>query len=194
MRHTQAMPASHHVLHAGYVRDGGVSVGSSVSLVTDGEAVIVVDPGMVASRSAILDPLSEQGYAPEQVTHVVLTHHHPDHALNAALFPNAELVDAWARYRGDQWLDHDGDGHRVSQHTWIVMTPGHTAEDLTFMADTDDGVVACTHCWWHTDRTPENDPLCESPAALDHSRRRILAEADIVVPGHGEAFRTDRQR
>ena len=188
------MPAHHHLLHAGYVRDGGVSVGSSVSLVTDGEAVIVVDPGMVASHAAILDPLARLGHGVDDVTHVVLTHHHPDHAVNSALFPNAELVDSWARYRGDQWLDHGGDGHRLSQHTWITLTPGHTQEDLTFMAETDDGVVACTHTWWHADRTPEVDPLAEDQAALEASRRRILAEADIVVPGHGEAFRTRRAR
>jgi glyoxylase-like metal-dependent hydrolase (beta-lactamase superfamily II) len=186
------MPAEHHLLHAGYVRDGGVSVASSVSLVTDGEAVIVVDPGMVESRAAILQPLAALGLTPEDVTHVVITHHHPDHAMNAALFANAELVDAWARYRGDQWLDHDGDGHRVSQNTWIISSPGHTQEDLTFMADTDAGVVACTHAWWHTDRTPEIDPGAEDTQALEVSRRRILAEADIVVPGHGEPFPTGR--
>jgi glyoxylase-like metal-dependent hydrolase (beta-lactamase superfamily II) len=84
----------HRLLHPGYIRDEGVTVGSSVSLVTDGEAVIVVDPGMVATRSAILDPLAEHGFAPGDVTHVVLTHHHPDHAMNAALFPKAELIDA----------------------------------------------------------------------------------------------------
>jgi len=28
--------------------------------------------------------------------------------------------------------------------------------------------------------------------ALEASRRRILAEADLVVPGHGEPFRTGR--
>ena len=187
------MPAKHHLLHVGYVRDGGVSVGSSVSLVTDDEAVIVVDPGMVASTAEILEPLGRLGYQPDDVTHVVLTHHHPDHALNVALFPSAELVDAWARYRGDQWLDHPGDGHRVSEHSWIILTPGHTQEDLTFLVETDGGVVACTHAWWHADRSPEIDPLCEDQAALESSRRRILAEADVVVPGHGEPFRTDRQ-
>jgi glyoxylase-like metal-dependent hydrolase (beta-lactamase superfamily II) len=188
------MPAQNHLLHAGYVRDGGVSVGSSVSLVTDGVAVIVVDPGMVASPAAILEPLARRGHRAEDVTHVVLTHHHPDHARHMALFPNAELVDAWARYRGDQWLDHGGDGHRLSKHTWIILTPGHTAEDLTFLAETDAGVVACTHAWWHADRTPEVDPLAEDQAALEASRQRILAEADLVVPGHGEPFRTERGR
>jgi glyoxylase-like metal-dependent hydrolase (beta-lactamase superfamily II) len=188
------MAATFHLLHPGYVRDGGVTVGSSISLVVDGPALIVVDPGMVPDRSAILGPLAALGHEPGDVTHVVLTHHHPDHALNVALFLNAELIDAWARYRGDQWLDHDGDGYRVSPHTWILLTPGHTLQDLTFMVETDDDIVACTHAWWHTDRTPAIDPLADDQAALEGSRHRILAEADVVVPGHGEPFRTGRNR
>ena len=102
------------------------------------------------------------------------------------------MVDFWARYRGDQWLDHEGDGCRVSDHAVLMLTPGHTAQDLTLLVQTDDGVVACTHAWWRGDRTPEIDPLAEDQAALEVSRRRILGEADIVVPGHGEAFRTGR--
>jgi glyoxylase-like metal-dependent hydrolase (beta-lactamase superfamily II) len=188
------MTATFHLLHPGYVRDNGGTVGGSVSLVVDGEAVIVVDPGMVADPSAILGPLAEQGHGPGSVTHVVLTHHHPDHALNVALFPNAELVDFWARYRGDQWLDHDGDGYRVSPHTWILLTPGHTLQDLTLMVETKDDIVACTHAWWHADRTPVVDPVADDQAALQASRERILAEADVVVPGHGDSFRTGRER
>jgi glyoxylase-like metal-dependent hydrolase (beta-lactamase superfamily II) len=74
------------------------------------------------------------------------------------------------------------------------MTPGHTAQDLTLMAETDDGVVACTHAWWRTDRTPKVDPGADDQAALEESRHRILAGADVVVPGHGEPFRTERRR
>jgi glyoxylase-like metal-dependent hydrolase (beta-lactamase superfamily II) len=54
------------------------------------------------------------------------------------------------------------------------------------------GVVACIHAWWHTDRTPEVDPLAEDQAALETSRQRILATADRVVPGHGEPFEAGR--
>jgi glyoxylase-like metal-dependent hydrolase (beta-lactamase superfamily II) len=187
------MPAQFHLLHAGYIRDKGVTVGSSVSLAIDGEARIVVDPGMVADRAAILDPLRGLGIQADEVTHVVLTHHHPDHALNAGIFPRAEVVDAWARYVGDQWLDHDGDGFRLTPHVWLMMTPGHTRQDLTVMVETADGVVACTHAWWRSDRTPEVDPLAEDQAALEASRLRILGAADMVVPGHGEPFATGRQ-
>ncbi|MGH2457168.1 MAG: MBL fold metallo-hydrolase [Candidatus Limnocylindria bacterium] len=186
------MRARWHLLHAGYVEEDGVSVGSSVSLILDGAAVVVVDPGLVADRSLITGPLAEQGLTPDRVTHVVLTHHHPDHTINAALFPDAAVVDAWAYYQRDRWDDHEGDGHRISPNVRIILTPGHTRQDLTVLAETDDGVVAFTHAWWRTDRTPEVDPLAEDRAALDASRRRILAEADQVVPGHGGPFRTGR--
>ena len=186
------MAAAYHLLHAGYVRDDGVA--GSVSLVLDGDAVIVVDPGMVADRELILAPLRGHGVTPDQVSHVVITHHHPDHTVNIGLFANAEVVDFWARYRGDQWLDHEGDGHRVCPHARLMLTPGHTAQDLTLLVDTDSGVVAFTHAWWRGDRTPDIDPLAEDQAALEASRVRILAAADTVVPGHGEPFATGRSR
>lgn len=186
------MGATFHLLHAGYVRDDGVA--STVSLVLDGAATIVVDPGMVVDPELILEPLRGLGLGPRDVTHVVVTHHHPDHTINAGLFPNAEVVDFRARYRGDQWLDHEGDGCQVSENARLILTPGHTNEDATLLVDTDAGVVACTHAWWRTDRTPEIDPLADDQQALQESRARILGEADTVVPGHGEPFPTGRSR
>ncbi len=178
--------ASVHLLHAGYA---GERVGSSVVLVRDGDARIVVDPGMVRSRALILEPLAALGVAPEAVTHVFLSHHHPDHTVNIALFPDAEVVDFWARYIGDRWLDHEGDGHRLSPRAQLWLTPGHTAEDASLIVEADDGVYAMTHAWWHADRTPEVDPLADDQAALEASRARILGVADIVIPGHGGPFR-----
>ncbi len=175
-----------HLLHAGYTGD---RVGSSVVLVRDGDALIITDPGMVARRSLILDPLAALGVRPEAVSHVFLSHHHPDHTINVALFPNAEVVDFWARYRDDLWLDHDGDGHALSPHAHLWLTPGHTQEDATLVVDADDGVYAMTHLWWHADRTPEVDPLGDDQAAIERGRARVLAAADVVVPGHGAPFR-----
>ncbi len=183
--------ASVHVLHAGYVRDGG-RVGGSVVLVRDGDATIVVDPGMVARRALILDPLAAHAVAPESVTHVFLSHHHPDHTVNIALFPNAEVVDFWARYRDDLWLDHDGDGYLLAPHSTLWLTPGHTEEDASLIVRADDGVYAMTHLWWFSDRTPEVDPLGSDQAAIERARARVLATADVVIPGHGEPFRVGR--
>jgi hypothetical protein len=54
---------------------------------------------------------------------------------------------------------------------------------------TDDGTVVLTHAWWFADMTPVRDPLAWDQEALERSRERILGIADIVVPGHGPAFR-----
>jgi glyoxylase-like metal-dependent hydrolase (beta-lactamase superfamily II) len=181
--------ATVHLLHAGYA---DARVASSVVLVLDGDARIVVDPGMVARRSLILDPLAALGVAPESISHVFLSHHHPDHTINVALFPAAEVVDFWARYVGDEWLDHEGDGHRLSGKTQLWLTPGHTEEDASLIVEADDGTYAMTHAWWRGDRTPEVDPFAPDQGILQASRARILAAADIVIPGHGQPFRTGR--
>jgi len=175
-----------HLLHAGYADD---RVGSSVVLVRDGDALIVVDPGMVARRSLILDPLAALGVAPDDVSHVFLSHHHPDHTINIALFPNAEVVDFWARYRDDLWLDHDGDGYLLGPNSELWLTPGHTEEDATLVVRADDAVYAMTHLWWRADRTPDIDPLASDVEAISRGRARVLATADVVIPGHGPAFR-----
>ena len=151
------------LIHAGYIRDEG-HVGSSISLIRDGDAIIVADPGLVASHARILDPLAERGIAPGDVTHVFLSHHHPDHTMNVALFPNAWVIDFWARYRGDLWLDHDGDGWNLSEHAQLWLTPGHTEEDASLVVHADDAVYAMTHLWWGQDRTPEVDPFAPDQA------------------------------
>ena len=183
------MSVSVELIHAGYIRDGGSRVGSSISLIRDGDAILVADPGMVASRLLITDPLASAGVAPEAVTHVWISHHHPDHTMNIALFPNAEVVDFWARYRDDQWLDHDGDGYRVTPHATMWLTPGHTEEDTTLVIEAADGVYALTHLWWRPDRTPEIDPYAADQAAIERARERVLAVADVVIPGHGAPFK-----
>jgi hypothetical protein len=39
---------------------------------------------------------------------------------------------------------------------------------------------------------PADDPLAADPPALSASRGRILDVATVIVPGHGPAFRADR--
>jgi len=55
-----------HVLHEGYVREvrEGNRVASTVVLIIDGERVIVVDPGMVADRSDLVNALAAAGPGP----------------------------------------------------------------------------------------------------------------------------------
>jgi glyoxylase-like metal-dependent hydrolase (beta-lactamase superfamily II) len=178
-----AMTATSAVLYAGYASPG---VAATVGFIRDGDRRVVTDPGMVRHRSLILDPLGELGVAPEQVTDVVFSHHHPDHTLNAALFPNARVHDHWAIYHGDQWHWRDAEGFQLTPAIRLIRTPGHTLEDITVLAGTPQGVVAFTHLW--NDATAVGDRHAVDLDRLHAGRRRVLAVADIIVPGHGPAF------
>jgi len=181
--------AAVHVLQAGYAREvaGGEHVGSTVTLIRDGDVTVVVDPGMVASREGLLAALAAHGVAPEAVTDVVFSHHHPDHTVNAALFPAARIHDHWAVYEGDLWISRAAEGARLSPSVGLIATPGHTPQDITTLAATADGVYACTHAWWGADG-PAADPFAPDLAVLAASRARILALASVIIPGHGPAF------
>jgi glyoxylase-like metal-dependent hydrolase (beta-lactamase superfamily II) len=172
----------------GSLTSTGGGVASTCTLVRDGGNVIVVDPGMATGAAAILDGLAGFGVQPEDVTEVVLSHHHPDHTMYAGLFPNAAVHDHWAIYRGTHWEDSECDGRVLSPSVQLVRTPGHTAEDLALIAGTPDGVVVTTHSWFHADSAVEDEDA-EDPDQLRESRRRILEVADLIVPGHGRAFR-----
>ncbi len=160
---------------------------SSCTLIRDGDRVIVVDPGMAESARSILDPLGALGIQPEDVTDVVLGHHHPDHTIHAGHFPNAAIHDHWAIYRGTDWEDSECDGRAVSPSVLLARTPGHTSEDLAVVAGTPNGIVVCTHSWFHAESAVD-DENPEDASALHASRRAILEVADRIIPGHGPGF------
>jgi glyoxylase-like metal-dependent hydrolase (beta-lactamase superfamily II) len=179
-----------HVLHEGYLSSGGNQrVGSTVSLIRDGDVLVVIDPGLARGREAILGPLSALGIRPEQVTDVVISHHHPDHTVNVALFPAARLHDHWAWYRDDLWVSRPAEGFELSPRIRLLETPGHSAEDVSTAVDTTEGLVVATHLWW-TASVPIEDPYAPDPAVLHEQRARVLALPNLarVVPGHGPAF------
>lgn len=176
------------VLVEGYARREGeiARVAGTVSLIRDGGLVAIVDPGMVADRELILAPLASLELAPEDVTDVILSHHHPDHTVNIALFPRARVHDVWAVYEGDVWRDRPAEGLRLSPDVQLWETPGHTPQDVTTIVRTADGTVALTHLWWHQDM--EGDPRATDLDQLHAGRARVLAVADRIIPGHGAAF------
>ena len=178
------------VLHEGYAReeDDADRVGSTVTLIVDGGRVIVVDPGMVSGRDALLGALAARGPDPAEVTDVVFSHHHPDHTVNAAMFPFAVIRDHWASYDGDRWIGREPGDFALTPSVRLIATPGHTPEDITTLAAGPDDVYACTHAWWGPDG-PAVNPLGTDQAALHRSRARILEVATVIIPGHGPAFR-----
>ncbi|MGH2634652.1 MAG: MBL fold metallo-hydrolase [Actinomycetota bacterium] len=184
--------AEFHVLCEGYLSDQDDRVGSTVGFARDGETLVVIDPGLVSSRGAILEPLAGLGTAPDAVTDVVISHHHPDHTLNVALFPTARVHDHWAWYRDDLWISRPAEGFELSPGIRLIETPGHSPQDVSTLVDTDEGLVVATHLWW-TSATPIEDPYAPDPGLLHRSRARVLALPGLarIVPGHGAPFVPD---
>ncbi|MDA8261320.1 MAG: MBL fold metallo-hydrolase [Actinomycetota bacterium] len=179
------MPARFEVLLSGSVRPG---VTSSVSLVIDGDSVVVIDPGMVHAKGELISELAARGLSPEQVTDVVVTHLHLDHTMNVGIFPNATVHDFMASYKDDVWTDHDLDRFRVAPNVYAIATPGHTREDISIVVISEAGMVVCTHAWW-TRNGPRLDPYAFDQEVLEDSRARVLAIGpSLIVPGHGAPF------
>ena len=172
------------ILHTGCLRPG---VTSTCSLVRDADRRVVFDPGMVERQADLLEPLARLGLGPGDVTDVVLSHHHPDHCLNAGLFPEARVHDHWAVYHGAAWDSVDAEGRELTPSLRLIRVPGHTPEDIALVAGTPHGIVVLTHLWW-TAEGPADDPYAPDRNILRSSRERVLALADMVVPGHGPMF------
>jgi glyoxylase-like metal-dependent hydrolase (beta-lactamase superfamily II) len=172
------------ILHVGSLRPG---VTSTCTLVRDARRAIVFDPGMVERQDDLLRPLAALGLAPADVSDVVLSHHHPDHCLNAGLFPRAAVHDHWAVYRGAEWDSVDAEGRELTAAVRLIRVPGHTPEDIALVAGTSAGTWVLTHLWWTADG-PAEDPYAPDREELRRSRQRVLAVADRVVPGHGPGF------
>jgi glyoxylase-like metal-dependent hydrolase (beta-lactamase superfamily II) len=179
-----------HILSEGYLSGPDDDrVGSTVSFVRDSDVLVVIDPGLVPTQADILGPLSDLGVRPDEVTDVVLSHHHPDHTLNAGLFPAARVHDHWAWYRADLWITRAAEGFDIGPHVRLMETPGHTPQDISTLVDTDEGLVVFTHLWW-TATAPKEDPYATDVKMLHANRVRVLSlpGLSLIVPGHGPPF------
>lgn len=177
-----------HILFEGYYLPGPpVRAVATTTLVTGPGFAWVVDPG-TAPAAALLAALSSRGLDPSGIDIVFLTHSHMDHLRNAGLFGEARVLDSWGWWEADVWREFDG---VLPPGLSILATPGHSADLLTLLVETPDGVVAvCGDVTYSESLLHAEDPFAEDPAQVNESRKLILARASIIVPGHGAPFRT----
>lgn len=152
---------------------------------------IVVDTSKEFMRSAIKTSLKQIGKVfPEDIDMIVLTHAHADHCENNSLFKNARIyvhsaeeVDIPDAVRVDKDME-------IAKGVKIVCTPGHTAGSLSVFVDGD------LHYAIVGDAIPTKSNYlkmkipalhCDSEAAM-LSMKKIIAYADVIVPGHELPF------
>lgn len=86
----------------------------------------------------IMPALAELGFAPEQVTHIFISHHHRDHsgglARAAALCPYARIVSRSETLR-ELYPDllAPEDGELLTEGLQVVAIPGHTVDSAAIL-------------------------------------------------------------
>ncbi|MDW3095506.1 MAG: MBL fold metallo-hydrolase [Gammaproteobacteria bacterium] len=168
--------------------DGARLVASTVAMIQAGSITIIVDPGMVSEDVDLVKKIESVGVEIESITHVFISHHHPDHTVRIGMFPNASVVDFWGSYKNDFWEDH-GDRYEIAKNVMVIRTPGHTDEDASLVVVAENGTYVFTHVWWNEKMEPVIDPLAEDADNLIESRKMITEIADFIIPGHGKMFK-----
>lgn len=183
------------VIIEGYVKNDTLVV-PTTTLIQDGKTNIVVDPGMGKNKpEALKKALESENLSFENIDIVFATHYHLDHTQHVGLFPKAKLIDYMYSYDGEQWIDHAGEGYKITPDVSIIHTPGHSIEHASLAVKTDKGlVVVAGDVWWFSDMTPLEDEMAWNQGKLDDSRTKVLKIADWIIPGHGKMFRNPEKK
>ena len=141
---------------------------STVALLRGYDRVVLIDAGGFNMRGVIVEQLKERGLTTADVTDVILTHAHYDHAINWIMFPKARV------YIGSTELDWAAaqpfghtlipelyirelkvspqlillrEGQEVAPRITAHDSPGHTPGHLMFyLADADRDVLFTGDC------------------------------------------------
>ena len=168
----------------------------SAYVLVRGDEAAVVDTGTAGSADAIGAVLDAAGPGWAGVRHVVLTHHHPDHAgslpevLGRAASAKGYVGAAdLARVRSPRPLVALDDGAEVFGLR-MVATPGHTAGHMSAF-DPATGVLVAGDALTNTDGLAGSNPQFTADAAAATASVRTMAGLAVttVLFGHGDPLR-----
>ncbi|XP_007502209.1 metallo-beta-lactamase domain-containing protein 1 [Monodelphis domestica] len=176
-----------------------VELDTQAALKQAGSGPVLVDTGGPWARDALLAALATHGVTQDAVTLVVGTHGHSDHVGSLGLFPRSSLlVSHDFCLPGGLYLPHglsETNPLHLGPGLEVWATPGHAGlgDVSVVVAGTALGTVVVAGDVF--EREGDGDSwrqLSEDPTAQERSRQRVLAVADVVVPGHGGPFRVFR--
>ncbi len=168
---------------------GGERTCATISLVRDGDLIMVVDPGVLESQQILIDALQKEGLNIGDVNMVCITHSHIDHYGNVGMFPNAKILEyfgLWDKGACEDWQE------QFTPNIQILRTPGHDYTGITLFVTTEKGVVAvCGDVFWKENypEYPRDDAFASDHEKLERSRESVLKMADWIIPGHAGMHR-----
>jgi len=183
------------ILIEGYTTaDSAVSGGEektcpTITLVREGDIIMIVDPGVLENQKMLVDKLNEEGLSVDDINVVCITHSHLDHYRNIGMFAVAKSLEYWGlwdRNTVEDWKE------QFTENIRIIKTPGHSYDSITLLVKTNNGIVAiCGDVFWKED-FPKDDPYASDKEKLEESRKKILEVADWIIPGHGKMFKVEK--
>lgn len=187
------------ILIEGYAKklEKGWIASSTTCLITSKDKRIITDPG--CNRERLLKALKKEGLTTDDFDFVFLSHCHPDHILLAGIFEKAKFItyDTNLVYNKDLMLKFDK--HTLGEDIEIIETPGHVLEHLSLLVNTLKGRVAIAGdvIWWiegekqvfDINQKDHSQAKGMNMKELVKSRKKLLDNADYIVPGHGRMFK-----
>ena len=163
---------------------------SSVTLIKTERGWIIVDTGQVGDEEEILKALADLGLEKSDIDIIVNTHSHPDHCANNRLFSRAKTI-------------YPKDGELIAPGVRALATPGHSPDSISVLVDSaihpprGDGTAPATRIVVIAgDALPTLGNFQKKvPPAVHYDRalavasmNKIIAIADVVIPGHDRPF------
>lgn len=191
------MPAEVKILVEGYTNadlvaeTGEEKSCATITLVKEGDLVMVVDPGVLENQQILIDALENENLTVDDVNIVCITHSHLDHYRNIGMFPEAKILEyfgLWEKDTVEEWKE------QFSSHIQILKTPGHDYTSITLFVSTESGIVAiCGDVFWR-ENYPKEDAYATDPQRLHESRSMVLEMADWIIPGHGPMYKIKKDQ
>jgi glyoxylase-like metal-dependent hydrolase (beta-lactamase superfamily II) len=190
----------------------GIGGGSSVTLVREGNDVLLVDMGYdyesdfssandETNWRSLEAQLNLHGVAARDITKIFITHFHRDHFGGIECFEHAHWYchpisrDRLSVALKEKFIPVD-DGGEVMRNTRVLHTPGHTEGHASLLWTDDAGLVRVAICgdailslaWLMSGYTWKFNADFYNLEAAQASAAKLLSSADLLIPGHGQPF------
>lgn len=158
---------------------------SSVTLIKDSGANILVDVGGRGYLKRVEDVLKKEKLSLKDIDIVINSHSHPDHCWNNAFFPKAKFISFMGTLEDKMFFGRPP--QQITENVEIIATPGHSEDSISVIVKTEKGVCAVVGDLFYSDK--EKIPSFEKNVEMiKENRKKILEISDFVIPGHGKMF------
>jgi N-acyl homoserine lactone hydrolase len=171
------------------------------------------DTGHYSDRNLLLSVLNKAGVEPAEIRHVVLSHLHFDHVLNLPLFPRAEVYvsqaeidyaeqvaagsivdhavpDFWTFLLKNRSVHRVEEEHELGPSCRLTVRPGHTPGGIVMLCKGSENTAVCgdviKNAW---EAASGKAAMAASAKDAAESIRVVMAQAEVIIPGHDRPFR-----